>query len=208
VTSARINDDHHGDHDNPDARQQAQAALRPGERLLWAGRGDPKVIFSPKDAYLIPFSIAWCGFVAFWLYGAISSGAPPFFPIFGSLFALIGVMLLVGRFFLKAARRRRTVYAVTDQRAFLATGRRVVQTDSHRADRETHRSRDGRHLSVVWTTHSASYGMFFPSTNVWADTGFDGILTPLPMAFYAVTDGDALLAALDQAWRTGLDRAR
>jgi hypothetical protein len=188
MTTAQLDDD---------ARQQAERELRDGERLLWAGRSDPAVVFAPRDAFLVPFSILWCAFVAFWLFQAATSGAPPLFIVVGSAFAVFGVMFLVGRFFLKASRKRRMVYAVTDRRAFLSTGRRLVQTDVHRDDREVHRSRDGRHVSVVWSVQS--FRSSFGNATIWTNSGLDGVFSPMPMAFYDVADVDGLLGALDRA---------
>ena len=45
--------------------QQVLSALR-GERLLWAGRPDTRVLFGRADGYLIPVSIVWCAFIVFW----------------------------------------------------------------------------------------------------------------------------------------------
>jgi hypothetical protein len=40
-----------------DPAAQLQLYLRPGEQLLWSGRPDPNVRFTPADAFLVPFSI-------------------------------------------------------------------------------------------------------------------------------------------------------
>ena len=60
-----------------DPATQLAPYLLPNERLLWVGRPDPEVLFTPIDAFLVPFSIMWGGFAVFWEAGVISSGGPP-----------------------------------------------------------------------------------------------------------------------------------
>jgi hypothetical protein len=40
-----------------------QDELQPGEQLLWSGRPPRGLILHAYDAFLIPFSIFWMGFV-------------------------------------------------------------------------------------------------------------------------------------------------
>jgi hypothetical protein len=86
-----------------------------GERLLWTGQPDPKRHFDRVDLYLVPFSLMWGGFAIFWESAAIISG-DPFFFIWGIPFVAFGLYFIAGRFFVKARRKRRTYYAVTDRR--------------------------------------------------------------------------------------------
>lgn len=189
--------------DDPQGRDSAATAtraLQPGERLLWSGGSDPAVVVAPRDAFLIPFSVVWCGFVAFWLTTAITSGAPWFFVAFGSLFVVIGLHMLVGRFFVKRHRKRTTVYAVTDRRAFLTNGRRTQETPADRSDRTITWSRDRSHCSVQWEQQRArGFGSWNNNQQVYANTGLDGLFGPVPMAFWDVRDGDGLMRALQQA---------
>jgi hypothetical protein len=106
--------------------------LDPGEKLLWAGQPKQGVRLQPQDVFLIPFSLFWGGFAFVWETIAIlgvlgflsphhNGGAPEamIMPIFGIPFVLIGLYLIVGRFFYDAASRRKTFYAVTDRRAII-----------------------------------------------------------------------------------------
>jgi hypothetical protein len=89
--------------------------LSPGEQIEWVGRPDPSKHFTRADVFLVPFTILWGGFAMVWESAAIFSGSP-FFMVFGIPFVFVGLYLIAGRFFHKAYRKRRTVYAVTDRR--------------------------------------------------------------------------------------------
>jgi hypothetical protein len=98
------------------------------ERILWTGQPDAGRIFAQSDIVMIPFSLVWGGFAIFWEASALGFGllaggqAPPaisFFGLWGIPFVLIGLYMMVGRFFYKVWARRRTYYAVTNQRVLL-----------------------------------------------------------------------------------------
>ena len=98
--------------------------LSPAERIEWVGRPDPAKHFTRGDAFLVPFSIIWGGFAIFWEVTAIAGGAGPFFALGGIPFVIIGLYFIFGRFIYKARRKRRTIYAVTNQRVMtILTGR-------------------------------------------------------------------------------------
>lgn len=185
-----------------DPRALATDELRPGERLLWVGQSDPNRMLTGRDAFLIPFSVLWLGFVVFWIVGATTGGAPGIFPVVGSVFLLIGLYMLAGRFIVKRHRKRTEVYAVTDRRAFVTTGKSTRETDVHRTDRTVNRS--GGHVSVEWDDRG-SLGSLFRRSNFaaaqYANSGLDGIASPRLFAFYDVTDGQPLIQALDDAAR-------
>jgi hypothetical protein len=97
-----------------------QGRLLSGERLLWTGAPPTGFMLTGRDALLIPFSLFWCGFITFWMWGALhASQAMPFFPLFGIPFVVIGVYMLAGRFLVDAWVRRNTRYGVTTQRVLI-----------------------------------------------------------------------------------------
>ena len=110
---------------DPHVEQQFAGRLLSGERVLWSGRPGLGIRVRHGDIIMIPFSLAWAGFVIFWLYRAFQEGQPFFFRFWGIPFLLIGAYLVMGRFPADARRRGRTYYCVTDQRVIV-----LVQPDS------------------------------------------------------------------------------
>jgi len=96
-----------------------QARLLPGERILWSGTPAAGLLLTGRDAFLVPFSLAWCGFAVFWTYEATRRGAPLLFYFIGGAFVCIGVFFAVGRFLADSWLRKRTSYAVTDRRILI-----------------------------------------------------------------------------------------
>jgi hypothetical protein len=187
--------------DQLDHRALATRELQPGEQLRWSGTSDPAVLLTPADGYLVPFSILWCGFAVFWEVGVVRTGAPFFFPLFGAVFVVVGLQLVIGRFAVKQHRKRTTAYAVTDRRAFVTNGRTTRETPVTRDDRTVRWSRDRSYCSVRW--NDAPTSGFFTNgrrnATIYANTGMDGLFGPQEMAFWDVPDGDALMAALNGA---------
>jgi hypothetical protein len=94
---------------------EVEQELIGGERLLWSGRPDPSRHFDRSDRFLIPFSLLWGGFAIFWEASVIQEGWG-FGVVWGIPFVAMGLYFIVGRFFVKARKKRRTHYAVTDRR--------------------------------------------------------------------------------------------
>ena len=115
--------------DNPHAQARFQSYLLSDERILWTGQPDPSRLVSSKDFFLIPFSLMWGGFAIVWeggvlltMVGSGSHGAPIFFALWGIPFVVVGQYFVWGRFLVKRWDRRRTLYAVTDQRVLILLG--------------------------------------------------------------------------------------
>ena len=93
--------------------------LQPGEYILWQGAPVGGIRLQRSDVFMIPFSLLWCGFAVFWEVMAIQSGAPFFFALFGIPFILVGIYIVIGRFFHRARKLANTAYAVTDKRIII-----------------------------------------------------------------------------------------
>lgn len=107
-----------------------QPHLLPGESVRWIGKPDANRIFSPGDVFFVPFSLLWGGFALFWEAGVLGlfsssparGGAWWFGALWGIPFAVIGQYLIWGRFLYRRWDRRRTIYAVTNQRVLSLKG--------------------------------------------------------------------------------------
>jgi hypothetical protein len=109
-------------------REVFKGRLAPDEDVLWYGQPKESAIFDAQDIYLIPFSLLWGGFAIAWEAWVISDlldgktksgngGGLREFAVFGILFVVAGLYLMVGRFFAKRWLRLRTHYAITNKRA-------------------------------------------------------------------------------------------
>lgn len=147
--------------------------LLPGERVLWSGQPKQGLAFSRRDTFLIPFSLMWGGFAIFWnagVWGGFGSGeaAPFFFRLWGLPFLVIGLYLILGRFFHDAEIRKGLFYAVTDQRILVLRGSKITSLDIHRLPRlEFSEHRDGT------GTIAFDGGTSFSLVSGWGRNGFD-----------------------------------
>jgi hypothetical protein len=177
------------------AQQQLEPYLRPNERLLWCGRPDPDVIFSPRDVFLVPFSLMWGGFALFWEGAVIVGGTNALFIAWGVPFVLVGLYMIFGRFIVKKRWKRSAAYGVTDQRALVAVGTRSI-SDSPIKNTPTsiRRSRDGAHVAVSFGSPS---GFMRPHA---ANADLMPWFNPTgEVAFVDVAEPDVLLQALERA---------
>lgn len=114
--------------DSPEISAIIRIELSDGEVLLWSGQPRQGVFLRGSDAFLIPFSVMWGGFAIVWT--VVAGSASPLFALFGVPFVCIGLYLMVGRFFVDAAQRSNTVYAVTDRRLLIIRSGRRPSTSS------------------------------------------------------------------------------
>lgn len=106
-------------------RNWVRPYLNPDEYVLWTGRPGRGRLLSGNDVFMIPFSILWCGMAIYIEHTAFSSNAPLFFKLWGIPFVLFGLYITVGRFIHMAYLRRRTQYAVTNQKLISVCGQKV-----------------------------------------------------------------------------------
>ena len=110
--------------------QVVRAQLAKNEKLLWTGQPRGGFRLRPSDAFLIPFSLLWCGFAIFWELSVLKQGGPAFFTLWGIPFVALGIYVVLGRFFVDAASRAHTYYGLTDERAVILSGLLNRQTKS------------------------------------------------------------------------------
>jgi hypothetical protein len=147
--------------------------LGPQEQLLWAGRPPAGLLLRPAEAFLIPFSLLWCGFAIFWECAAITQIADPLFVLFGIPFVLMGLYIVFGRFVYDIKEREHTFYGLTNERVLIVSG--IV--------RRTVKSLNLRTLSDVSMTErpdgsgtiTFGHGSFFPWS--FQSAGWPGIKT-------------------------------
>ena len=113
-----------------DVERTLRPELGPGEKLLWSGQPRGGLRLRGTDAMMIPFSLLWGGFAVFWELSVVRTNAPFFFRLWGVPFVLVGLYIVVGRFFADAYLRSRTMYGLTNQRVIIVAGFTGRQTKS------------------------------------------------------------------------------
>ena len=96
--------------------------LNPYERIVWQGQPQQGFLLRSSDAFAIPFSLLWCGFALFWEWSVVSGGAPFFFMLWGIPFVVVGIYIVIGRFFYDKQKRDGTYYALTNERVIIISG--------------------------------------------------------------------------------------
>jgi len=96
-----------------------QKHLNLGEKILWVGQPNPKIHFTSYDAILIPFSLLFSAvmiFVFVMSWSIMQDDSRIFSLIFMAFFIVSGLHFVFGRFYTKAWKKKRTYYAVTNER--------------------------------------------------------------------------------------------
>ncbi len=98
------------------------AYLDPGERVLWEGAPSARLFLLHKaDIVLVPFSLLWMGGVLIAAPTMVFGNTALFVKFFGLFFLAVGAYAVIGRFLIDFLIRRRTRYALSSRRAFIAT---------------------------------------------------------------------------------------
>lgn len=113
-----------------EARDLIRSELERDETLIWAGRAGRGIRFTSRDAFMIPFSLMWCGFAIFWETTVILVNAPLLFKLWGIPFVVVGLYIVFGRFLVDARRRAKTFYGVSDRRALIVFAGRTRRVTS------------------------------------------------------------------------------
>ncbi len=110
--------------------------LLSGEKVVWRGQPQQGFLLTSRDVFLIPMSLVWCGFIVFWESNVLRMpNAPIFMVLFGGLFLLVGLYLIVGQFFVDAWIRAGMRYALTDRRILILRSRPSTKLQSVSLDR-------------------------------------------------------------------------
>ncbi|GAA4020853.1 hypothetical protein GCM10022247_51200 [Allokutzneria multivorans] len=168
--------------------------LLPDERQLWSGKPVRYPVFTASDIVMVPFSLLWCGFAIFWLSSAVRAGAPPMFPVVGSVFVAVGVYFVAGRLVVRWSTLRSTVYVVTD--------RRVIVISAPLGFTRT-RSAYLRDLAppAMSTREDGSGTITFGDRSPWDDLMRlnGGRITPRPIAIEAIDEARHVRAIISKA---------
>jgi hypothetical protein len=102
---------------------EIEAALDRGERVIWSGQPRQGLALRGIDAFAIPFALLWTSIPLFGALASLKAQNGNSAALVAPLpFVLVGLYLLVGRFFVDAAQRRRTFYALTNERILIVSG--------------------------------------------------------------------------------------
>jgi hypothetical protein len=107
-----------------DIQNRLMPELASGERLLWSGVPVQGMALRASDIFFVPFSLVAGGIPLFGAYRiATSINAPfPVIVFWGVPLVLLGLYLIVGRFFIDSRLRASTCYGVTDRRVIILGG--------------------------------------------------------------------------------------
>jgi len=123
-----------------DLRQVVENELRNDEQIVWTDQPIPSHV-ARRALPISAFGLFFGGFAVFWFVGALGAtqGSQTgwmnsIFPLFGLPFVAIGLAMFASPLFV-ARRARKTVYAITNQRAMIVTCGRWHKVSSFAPER-------------------------------------------------------------------------
>lgn len=90
-----------------------------GEQTIWEGKPDPKKIFGRNDRILIPVSVLWMAVAMYWVFRMTDSTDASYNILFGFLFIMAGLYLVVLRFYAKVQNKKQGTYKITNKAVYL-----------------------------------------------------------------------------------------
>ncbi len=126
-------------------------------------KGQPnKRRFALRGWWLTPFALLWAGFAIFWEASVLASNAPLLFRVWGIPFVLVGLYLVLGRFFVAAREADTTWYAVTNRRILIRSGimRRTTTELDIRHLPSLQISEQGSHFGAITFGNASPFGAF------------------------------------------------
>ena len=123
--------------DDSTLREAVRGELDTNETLLWCGQPAPGSL-AIRALPVTLFGVFFFGFALFWMTMALKAtrhaGAfSIFFPLFGTPFLLVGLAMLLAPLW-AAMSAKKTIYAVTDQRAIIMGIGRARSAQSFRPE--------------------------------------------------------------------------
>jgi Bacterial PH domain len=180
-----------------DVERQLRPELDAGEKLLWTGQPRGGVRLRPADAMLIPFSLMWGGFAIFWELSVLRTGAPLLFRLWGIPFVLVGLYMIIGRFFADARQRAQTYYGITNERVVIVSGlfqRQVKSLPLRSLPEVTLSERGDRSGSITFGASPAMAGWL-------AGTSWPGAGRQLPPTFEMIENARQVYGLIQSTQR-------
>ena len=170
--------------------------LSSGEKLLWSGQPRAGIRLRGSDAFVIPFSILWCGFAIFWESMVVRKGAPVFMMLWGIPFVLVGLYIVFGRFIIDAMARGKTFYGVTNERIIIISG--LFSRDLKSLNLRT--LTDVSLAARSDGSGTITFGPVYPMGR-WAPSGWPGAGRYAPPAFDLIEGAKEVYETVRQAQR-------
>ena len=85
------------------------------ETIFWEGHPETGQWFSRSDYILIPLSLLWTYVALYWVFRMTRDTTVAYNFLFGSLFIVSGLYLVIGRFVMKENSKKQTAYRISSR---------------------------------------------------------------------------------------------